>query len=219
MDSSNICYITGGGTNYGLPFAPHAGDLVIAADAGYRYLQECGIHPDCTIGDFDSLTYVPQDDSVIVLSPEKDMTDMSAAVDLGIARGYDVFCLYGGTGGRIDHTIANLQLLAALAAQEKRGFLFAKDTVITAIRNSCLSFDERAAGCVSVFSHTERSTGVYLRGLKYELTDAVLTNTFALGVSNEFTGQKSSITVQNGTLLIVMPLMVMDTPGCLLPSE
>lgn len=205
MDTSKICYIVGGGADYGLPFTPGEHDLVIAADAGFRSLDGCGIPADYIIGDFDSLDYIPQSLNVIRLSPEKDMTDMSAAVDIGIERGYKLFHLYGGTGGRIDHTIANLQLIASLAGQDKQGFLFGQDSVITAIHNTSLSFREIPSGYISVFSHTEQSFGVYLRGLKYELTDAMLKSTFPLGVSNEFTGTKSSITVENGTLLIVMP--------------
>ena len=125
---------------------------------------------------------------------------------MGIGKDYDLFYLYGGTGGRIDHTIANLQLLADLAAQGKQGFLFDRSSIITAIRNSSISFGEISSGYVSVFSHSEQSTGVYLKGLKYELADATLKNTFPLGVSNEFTGNQSSITVKSGTLLIVLPI-------------
>lgn len=58
---------------------------------------------------------------------------------------------------------------------------------------------------MSVFSWSEKSEGVYLRKLKYELNDAVLTNSFPLGVSNEFIGEESSITVKKGTLLVNFP--------------
>ena len=205
MNTSKICYIAGGGTDYGLSFIPKSEDLVIAADAGLRCLERYGISADYIIGDFDSLSYIPQTPNVTVLSPEKDVTDMSAAITIGIEKGYDLYYLYGGTGGRIDHTIANLQLLADLAARKKQGFLFDNGNVITAIRHTTLSFKEIPSGYVSVFSHSEQATGVYLKGFKYELENAVLKNTFPLGVSNEFTGEQSSITVKNGTLLIVLP--------------
>lgn len=210
MDNNKICYIAGGGANYGLPFVPRPQDLVIAADAGFCYLEEAGIKTDYAIGDFDSLSYVPKAPNVTVLSPEKDETDMSAAIQVGIGKGYGIFHLYCGTGGRIDHTIANFQLLADLAKHGRQGFLFGQDTVITAIHNKSLSFGEVPSGYVSVFSHSEQASGVDLHGLKYELNQAVLTNTFPLGVSNEFTGQKSSISVQDGTLLIVLPMKAFD---------
>lgn len=204
-----ICYIVGAGENYGLDFTPSANDFVIAADAGIRYLEECGITADLVIGDFDSLDDVPSYPNTITLKAEKDDTDMLAAVREGIKAGYSDFHIYCGMGGRIDHTIANLQVLAYLSENGMRGFLFGKDNVITAITNQTITFDKIPSGYVSVFSHTEKSEGVYLRGLKYELTDAVLTNTFPLGVSNEFIGKKSSISVGSGTLLIVLPADVM----------
>jgi thiamine pyrophosphokinase len=65
-----------------------------------------------------------------------------------------------------------------------------------------------------VFSLSERSTGVYLKGVKYELDSACLTNTFPLGVSNEFIGKESSFCVGAGTLLIVFPREAKGGAGC-----
>lgn len=202
---NKICYIIGAGENYGLDFTPSADDFVIAADAGIRYLEECGIIAGLVIGDFDSLNDIPTHPNTMVLSPEKDDTDMLAAVREGIKAGYSDFHIYCGMGGRIDHTIANLQVLAYLSENGMRGFLFGKDSVITAITNQKMSFEKVPSGYISVFSYTEKAEGVYLCGLKYELTDAVLTNTFPLGVSNEFIGKESSISVGSGTLLVVFP--------------
>lgn len=200
-----ICYIVGAGENCGLDFTPSANDLVIAADAGIRYLEQYGIAVSLAIGDFDSLDRVPSHPNTIVLSPEKDETDMFAAVHEGIRAGYHNFHIYCGTGGRVDHTIANIQVLAHLAQNGMQGFLFGKDNIITAITDRELVFEAVPSGYISVFSHTGKSEGVCLRGLKYELDNAVLTNTFPLGVSNEFIGRKSSVSVSHGTLLIVMP--------------
>ena len=202
---NKVCYIVGAGENYGLDFTPSADDFVIAADAGIRYLEECGINADLVIGDFDSLNDIPTHPNTMALSAEKDDTDMLAAVKEGIKAGYSDFHIYCGMGGRVDHTIANLQVLAYLSENGMRGFLFGRDSVMTAITNQKISFNRISSGYISVFSHTEKSEGVYLRGLKYELTDAVLTNTFPLGVSNEFIGKESSISVSSGTLLIVLP--------------
>lgn len=203
--NKNICYIVGAGENYGLDFEPERGDLVIAADAGLRRIEEKGIKPDLIAGDFDTLQYIPQGENVLRMPPEKDDTDMAVALKEGIRAGYTTFHIYCGTGGRIDHTIANLQLLAYLSARGMRGFLFDKDSVFTVFENTGLAFDKIEDGYVSVFSWSERSTGVYLKNLKYELHDAVLTNSFPLGVSNEFIGKKSRITVECGTLLVNFP--------------
>lgn len=203
--TNNICYIVGAGENYGLDFKPSSNDYVIAADAGLRYLEQCGIMADLVIGDFDSLNNIPTHPNTMTLNAEKDDTDMLAAIREGIKAGYSTFYIYCGTGGRIDHTIANLQVLAYLAQNGMQGFLFDKDNVITAITNQKIAFDKIPSGYISVFSYTEKSEGVNLQGLKYELKDAVLTNTFPLGVSNEFIGKESSVSVSDGTLLIVFP--------------
>lgn len=200
-----ICYIVGAGENYGLDFVPGEEDFVIAADGGRRYLDERGIEPDLTVGDFDSLDETPLDGRLLQLPVEKDDTDMFAAMKEGIRAGYQEFHLYCGTGGRIDHTVANMQLLAHLAERGLRGFLFDQDSVFTAIKDRKLEIEAMDAGYVSVFSYSERSVGVTLRNLKYELKDAVLTNSVPLGVSNEFAGRESSISVERGTLLVSLP--------------
>lgn len=201
-----ICYVVGAGENYGLDFVPAADDCVIAADAGFRTLEQNGIRIDMAVGDFDTLHFVPDHPNVIVLNREKDTTDMLSAVREGLKMEYETFHIYCGTGGRIEHTIANIQLLAELSQNGKRGFLFGRDYVITALTNGTLKLPPRQSGFVSVFAHSDRAEGVWLEGLKYELQNAVLTNVFPLGVSNEFIGKSAGISVADGTLLIVLPL-------------
>ena len=94
-----ICYVVGAGENFGLDFQPATGDLVIAADAGLRYLEEQGIRADLVIGDFDTLKYIPGHSNTIALNAEKDDTDTLAAVREGIRAGYTSFHIYCGTGG------------------------------------------------------------------------------------------------------------------------
>lgn len=229
---NGICYVVGAGDCLGLEFQPTSEDLVIAADAGLRYLEQSGITADLIIGDFDTLENAPAGTNVITLSCEKDDTDMLAAVREGIKAGYTEFHLYGGTGGRIDHTIANLQVLAYLSENGWKGYLHCpqnsfvrpvdkelkkadyaeasgnahgSESIITAVTNGELSFSQVPSGYISVFSYSEKSEGVCLQGLKYPLADATLSHTFPIGTSNEFIGAKSRISVKNGTLMIVFP--------------
>ena len=199
------CYIVGAGENYGLDFTRKENDFVIAADGGLTYLQEKNIKPDLIIGDFDSMTETPLHSDFIKLSVDKDDTDTLAAVRKGIQLGYDNFQIYCGTGGRIDHTIANIQTLAFLSAMNKRGYLIEKNSIITTITNDKVTFGKIDSGYISVFSLTDKSDGVFITGLKYELEKATLTNTFPIGVSNEFVGKESCISVKAGTLIIVYP--------------
>ncbi len=200
-----ICYLVGAGGDYGLDFYPKEGDFVIGVDAGFRLLRQKGIPLHLAIGDFDTLQYTPDFPNTMALEAEKDDTDMRAAVREGIRAGYRRFHIYCGTGGRLDHTIANLQLLAELAREGMQGILFDRDCAITAITGKTLVFSGEGEGYVSVFSHSEQSEGVFLKGLKYELEDAVLKNTYPLGVSNEFTGREGRISVRKGTLLVFFP--------------
>lgn len=203
--NKRVCHIVGAGENYSLALSPGEGDLVIAADAGLRYLQELGVEPDLVIGDFDTLGYCPPGDRVIRLNPEKDDTDMLAAVREGLKRGYRRFHLRCAMGGKIEHSLANIQLLSFLADNGAQGFLFDGSAILTAFCADRLCFPAGCTGRISVLSMSDRSTGVYERGLRYALDDATLSNSFPLGVSNEFTGKESSVSVETGTLLAIYP--------------
>ena len=200
----NVCRIIGAGECRKLDFEKENGDLIIAADGGCAYLEKAGLVPDIMIGDFDSLGYVPKGNEVIKLNPVKDITDMDAAVSVGIERGYTEFHLYGACGGRFDHTLANIQLVASLAQKNKKAYIHG-ETIITAVSNGEITFDKDCKGYISVFSHSDKAVGVSIQGLKYTLDNAEFSNVFPLGVSNEFVGAESRISVENGTLLIVYP--------------
>jgi thiamine pyrophosphokinase len=74
---------------------------------------------------------------------------------------------------------------------------------ITAVTNGSVSFTPEAAGRVSVFCAGFEASGVTLAGLKYPLNNATLTSNYPLGVSNEFIGEPSTVTVRDGALLIM----------------
>lgn len=205
-----ICYIMGAGE----PSAPlperKPGDLLIAADGGYAAVKRQGMEPDIVIGDFDSIAAIPEHPNVIRLNPIKDETDTLSAIRLGQSRGYDRFAIYGGVGGRTDHTIANLQNLAMLARRGERGWLVGRDEVFTAISDGSIRFAASSRGYLSVFSMTTESTGVYETGLKYRLENYTMSSTYPIGVSNEFTGKPAEISVNEGILLIVYTMEAME---------
>lgn len=204
--NKGICYIIGAGSFYNDNIRPAENDYVIAADGGYRYAESLGIKPNVVIGDFDSLGETPDFPDVIKLKPEKDRTDIAEAVELGIEMGYRLFRIYGGTGGsRTDHTIANFQLLTYLSSRGMKGFLYGENEIFTAITDGKITFPPSMSGYISVFAHSNSCEGVTLKGLKYPLENYTLSNNIALGVSNEFTGVESSVSVKKGTLLIAYP--------------
>lgn len=184
-------------------------DYIIAADGGFHFLAENNILPDILIGDFDSCDelaiHIPENLPIHRLNPIKDYTDMHTSIQHGLDKGFKNFRLYGAVGGRIDHTIANIQLLSWLASLDCHARMYGRENTFDILRNGEIHFPASMQGFISVFSLTEKSTGVYETGLKYELENATLTSTFPLGVSNEFINAESSIKVTEGTLLIVSP--------------
>ena len=204
MNQIPSCFIVGAGiVDPGLRLTLRPGDLLIAADGGLSAVEHMSLTPDLVIGDFDSLGQTPTHSNTIVLPCEKDVTDMHAAIDAGLERGYTRFALYGGTGGRLAHTLANLQLLDRLAQKGCRGFLAGNGTVATAVANGSLCFPAGMSGYLSVFCNSGAASGVTLSGLKYELTDAALSGTFPMGVSNEFTDAPALVRVERGSLLVL----------------
>lgn len=198
------CLIFGAGSFYGLPRDVEAGDLVIAADGGWRVCQTLGITPDLLLGDFDSLGEVPEFWHILRLPVEKDDTDMVRAVKEGLARGETEVHLLGGMGGqRSDHTVANMQTLAYLASRGAKGWLYGDGERYTAICGpDVLELEARTAGILSVFCLGADASGVTIQGAQYELENAALTAFFPLGVSNHFVGKAVRISVESGCLLI-----------------
>ena len=201
---AGICYVVGAGEFCPRGLTPGPGDLVIAADGGFAALEGLGLSPDLVVGDFDSLGHRPDHPHVVALPVEKDDTDMHSAIRLGWERGYRAFRLYGGTGGRIDHTLANIQSLAWLASQRGRGWLVGPDWTATVLSDGgALTLEAGRQGMVSVFCLGDRAEGVDIQGLKYGLSDGVLTADYPLGVSNSFLGGESRVSVRRGKLLVL----------------
>lgn len=197
----NICYIIGASDTSGMYIDRQEGDYVIAADAGLAALDAMGIIPDLAVGDFDSLGHIPKFERIICHPKEKDDTDTALSLAEGIKRGYRTFVIYGGLGGRLDHTMANLQNCAGAADHGAVCWLWGEgNAVCTFGDESVLEFEAEKEGIVSVFA-ADRAAGVNLCGLKYPLEDACLTSTVPLGVSNQFIGEKSSISAADGTLI------------------
>ena len=177
-------------------------DYIIAADGGLAHLQKLGLAPNEILGDFDSLGYTPADAQVFPV--EKDDTDAMLAVRRGLQLGYRNFILYGSLDGpRLDHTVANFQTLQFLADRDATGYLVGKNQIVTLVKNGTLVFPETAEGILSVFCLGADAEGVSLKNLHYPLEDGKLTAGFPLGVSNHFVGRQASITVDQGSLLVI----------------
>lgn len=215
IKKAGTCIIIGAGdlTVGSLPYNPET-DYVIAADGGLMYCGVLELEPDLILGDYDSLDAEYAEavkaieaqcpEKVVTLPAEKDDTDMLAAIKHGLAMGYRSFRLYGANGGRLEHTIANIQILKYLKEHDAVGYIMDGTGMILLAQNETITFRDTMDGYINVFSLNEKAHGVTIRGLKYELDDAMLTNDMPLGISNEFIGVQSEISVTDGTLLIII---------------
>lgn len=186
-------------------------DLVIAVDGGINYCGVLEIEPDMILGDFDSVNAAQREailqmqeqvpERVVILKPEKDDTDMLAALKLGLKEGYDSFLIYGGTGGRIEHTLANIQSLLFLKNHGAVGYLMDGSGMIFVMKNEEVRLRDNLEGFFSLFCLGKEARGVTIRGMKYELTDYTMTNDFPIGVSNEFIGKEATVSVKDGELV------------------
>ena len=198
------CYIFGAGSFYGLDRCPRADDFIIAADGGWLACRKTGITPDLLLGDFDSLSTQPDFPNILRVPVEKDDTDGMLAVKLGLKKGFRDYLVYGSLDGpRLDHTVANYQLLQYLCDHGAQGTLVGLSFCATVIRNGELRFPGGKEGDISVFCMGPEAKGITIEGLYYELHHGVLTPGFPLGVSNHFTGEPVHISVRDGSLLVI----------------
>ena len=179
----------------------HPDALIACADGGLRHARALGLHPDFMISDCDSMPET-EGDEVIRLKPEKDDTDTGHAIRHALDQGYRTLILVCALGGRLDHTLANIQNAASAAAEGANVTILDEREEITFLTGGTLRLPRRKGWGLSVFSLTDRCTGVCLRGVKYRLEDAVLTNRVPLGVSNEFAAPEAEISLTQGILMI-----------------
>ena len=210
---SQICYILGAGEQTTCDISLSPKDLVIAADGGFDYLEKLGLRADVVLGDFDSVLSWELPPDSLRYPADKDDTDLMLAAKLGLEKGYREFAIYGGLGGRLDHTLGNIQVLTHLSRNGAVGTLYGEDYALQVISDGTISFgkdqpENTAGNLCSVFSLSDISVNVTIQGLKYEIENVNLTNAFPLGISNEFTGKKAYINVQKGTIAVLWHLPV-----------
>lgn len=198
-----ICYLVGAGDFYG-QISIEDDDIIIAADGGYDNLARRGITPDILIGDFDSIkSEIPDGLRTIRYPVEKDETDMFLSYEAGVKLGYSEFVMLGATGGRLDHTYANISLLLYAKEHEHNITIMNESGIILCLKDEALSLAGNKGAKLSVFALGGIARGVTILGTKYEIEEARLTPDFPLGVSNEFTDVPARISVEDGALLVI----------------
>jgi thiamine pyrophosphokinase len=114
----------------------------------------------------------------------------------------------GGFGGRIDHTLGNLQAMRYAADRAARVEMNDGESWATIVEGGSVRVSPDAIGGgpvkLSVFALDRICEGVNIRGTKWEIEDGVLNNGFPIGVSNEFAGEYAEISVRKGALLVTL---------------
>ena len=182
-------------------------ERVIAVDGGFAHLAAIGRSPDLVLGDFDSLGYVPDDVEAIQYPSHKDKSDLEIAFDYAEENAYCQALVYGATGGRLDHTMANLQMATGFAERGMRVTFIAPDCAIRIVVGpERFELPRINRGRVSVFAACDKAYGVSEEGLEYPLDDVELTNRMTWGLSNELIGLPAAVSVEKGALYVFYPL-------------
>ena len=185
-------------------------DLVIACDKGYLYAKKLKIKPDIIVGDFDSSPIPKFKDekiNIIKVSSIKDDTDTSLAIKYALRNGYKNIDIICALGKRLDHTIANIQMLKYIAESNGTCSIFSKELEIKTLKiglNKIKMKNRKAKNkTFSIFSLSDKSIIKYINGSKYDTKDIVLKNNFPLGVSNEFNKNEVSIYIEKGVVIAI----------------
>ena len=177
---------------------------VICGDSGQDVARELGLAPDVFIGDFDSSTRpVGTAAEVIVLPTVKDLTDSEAAVDLAYARGFRVIDVIGGLGGRLDHTLGNLGILAKYQATDARLRWIDGYNMVSLVGPGTYTVARNSYHYFGLIPFDGDVVGLTVAGTRYVVSDFTLLQGSTRGVSNEIVGDAATVSFTGGRLLMV----------------
>ena len=151
---------------------------------------------------FDSLGFEPEGENVIKYPVKKNDTDMMLAVKKAIDLGYKEIVIFGGCGGRLDHTLANINTMVyALEKGANISILDSQNDMY--ITDDALRLSRRDKDNISLFAIEEKAV-VDIEGAKYSGKNIVISNNTTLGVSNSFADDEVKISVVEGTILVIV---------------
>ena len=145
--------------------------------------------------------------TIIKLRKMKDDTDTMAAARHALGLGAKDITFSCATGGRLDHMLANLQTAAFAAKHNCIARLSGENDDVFVFMNNSISIEKRAGWSVSVFALTDTCEGVDISGTLYQLNEAVITNTFPVGLSNEWKDPRAVFSVKKGILAVILSRM------------
>ena len=184
--------------------------LVIAADSGLEHATALGRSVNLVVGDLDSvdldrLAEARAGGTTVEAHPrEKDHTDLELAIDAALVRGARDVTVVGGHGGRLDHFLANLTVLASPRFTGARLDAWIGSAHLVVVRDDTV-LEGRPGSLVSLVPLGGPAQGIRTDGLRYPLHDEALDPGTTRGVSNEFVDPSARIRIRTGTLLAIRP--------------
>ncbi len=185
-----------------------AADEVVGVDGGGRHLYRLGRRPTVVVGDMDSIPsqileeYRGQGVRLHLHPPRKDETDLELALNLALANEASQITILAATGGRLDHTLANIFLLTRCLQHDVPATIRDRSQTIRLINGMV-----RIKGCpgdtLSLLPLTPEVCGVTLAGLEYPLHDDTLLFGSTWGMSNVFADSAAEIRLSSGLLLVI----------------
>ncbi len=183
--------------------------MVISVDGGLSNTIRMGFKPDLIIGDMDSIDRNKEEEpdifaevAHITSNPQKDQSDTQLAADHAVKLGMKSIFITGATGGRVDHTFANILLLASPGLNYIACSIITEDSEIFVLGSSA-SVPGRPGKLISIFSLTPYTYFESTSGLKYPLSEEKLYFSPVRGLSNSFTEESAEIKIREGRLLII----------------
>lgn len=182
--------------------------ILIACDSGLNHVYGAGLVPDVIIGDFDSVSpkvlehYRAMGKQLTAYPVKKDSTDTELGIFTAVERGADDIILLAASGTRLDHTLANIQIMLPLLKKGIRARLTDEHNTVELIDKS-LTVNNKNGGYISLLPLTERVEGITTKGLEYPLDNADIEMGTSLTVSNVIVSDEAHITVKNGVLAVI----------------
>jgi thiamine pyrophosphokinase len=193
-------------------------DYIIAVNGGTHHALRMGVVPHVIIGDLDSLSPADRSQissaSVTILesSPRKDETDLELALRHAVQHDADEIVLVAALGGRIDHSTANLFLLALPELKGRDVQIIEGEQRIFLIRDEAM-IAGAPGDLVSILPVGGDAVGVSNEGLEWPLHNETLPLGSPRGMSNVLIGESASIRVNHGMLLCIVTHPVLSPPS------
>lgn len=179
-------------------------DFIIAADGGTRHALALGLTPNLIIGDMDSLpsTFNLEPSTLIQFPADKNETDLELAIQHALTLNPQEVIILAALGGRLDQTLGNIALISRLQVTGCR--LVLDDGVEEVFFcHDQVEVSGTVGDIVSLIPWQGEVTGIITQGLKWPLQNETLYPNKTRGISNEMMGDKATIEIKSGLLLVV----------------